>query len=70
MREGKLTAGHARTLLGAPDPEALARELMAGGMTVRQAEQRSDAKKQARWTKPSGPQYRGPGIQHFQRAWG
>jgi ParB family chromosome partitioning protein len=45
VREGKLTAGHARTLLGAADPEARARELIAGEMTVRQAEQRSVKKK-------------------------
>jgi ParB family chromosome partitioning protein len=45
IREGKLTAGHARTLLGAADPEARARELIAGEMTVRQAEQRSAVKK-------------------------
>jgi ParB family chromosome partitioning protein len=45
IREGKLTAGHARTLLGAADPEARARELIAGEMTVRQAEQRSAKKK-------------------------
>ena len=51
MRDGKLTAGHARTLLGAADPEARAREMIAGALTVRQAEQRSTSKKQARWTK-------------------
>ncbi len=47
VREGKLTAGHARTLLGAADPEARARELIAGELTVREAEQRSPAKKKA-----------------------
>ncbi|MDB5736053.1 MAG: parB-like partition protein, partial [Alphaproteobacteria bacterium] len=41
LREGKLTAGHARTLLGEADPEARARELIEGALTVRQAEQRS-----------------------------
>jgi ParB family transcriptional regulator, chromosome partitioning protein len=45
IREGKLTAGHARTLLGAPDPEARARELIEGQLTVRQAERRSPPKK-------------------------
>ena len=30
VREGKLTAGHARTLLGEADPEARARELIEG----------------------------------------
>ena len=47
IREGKLTAGHARTLLGAADPEARARELIAGEMTVRQAEQRSKPAKKS-----------------------
>jgi ParB family transcriptional regulator, chromosome partitioning protein len=45
LRDGKLTAGHARTLLSASDPEAAAREILEGGMNVRQAEQRSAAKK-------------------------
>jgi ParB family chromosome partitioning protein len=45
VREGKLTAGHARTLLGVADPEARARELIEGQFTVREAEQRSPKKK-------------------------
>jgi ParB family transcriptional regulator, chromosome partitioning protein len=45
IREGKLTAGHARTLLSAPDPEAAAWDILSGKMTVRQAEQRSAKKK-------------------------
>ena len=47
VREGKLTAGHARTLLSVADPEARAEELIAGEMTVRQAEQRSVKKGKA-----------------------
>jgi ParB family transcriptional regulator, chromosome partitioning protein len=39
VREGKLTAGHARALIPAPDPAALARMVIARGMTVRQAEE-------------------------------
>ena len=57
VREGKLTAGHARTLLGAADPEARARELIAGELTVREAEQRSPAKK-----KPGGKPYKDANI--------
>ena len=57
VREGKLTAGHARTLLGAADPEARARELISGEMTVRQAEQRSVKKK-----KPGGKPAKDPNI--------
>ncbi len=53
LQEGKLTAGHARTLLGAADPEARAREILAGEMTVRQAEQRSRKAKAKSGGKPS-----------------
>jgi len=45
VREGKLTAGHARTLIGLPDAENRAQEIMAGMLNVRQAEQRSANKK-------------------------
>ena len=55
VQEGKLTAGHARTLLGVPDPEAMARELMAGGLTVRQAERRSEARKHPGTKPPRDP---------------
>ncbi len=40
IREGKLTAGHARTLIGLADPEARAKEIVSGGLNVRQAEAR------------------------------
>jgi len=38
LDEGALTAGHARALIGAPDPAALARRIVAEGLSVRQAE--------------------------------
>jgi ParB family chromosome partitioning protein len=57
VREGKLTAGHARTLLSVDDPEARALELIAGEMTVRQAEQRS-----AKKVKPGGKPRKDPNI--------
>jgi ParB family transcriptional regulator, chromosome partitioning protein len=41
IRAGQLTAGHARTLIGASDPEALAREIVESELNVREAEQRS-----------------------------
>jgi len=44
IRNGQLTAGHARTLIGADDPEARAKEIVAGALNVRQAEQRSTKK--------------------------
>ena len=48
VTEGKLSAGHARALLGAADPEALARSIVAKGLNVRQAESL------ARGEKPGG----------------
>jgi ParB family chromosome partitioning protein len=38
ISEGKLSVGHARTLIGAPDPIALAHEIVAKDLNVRQAE--------------------------------
>ena len=45
IRDGRLTAGHARTLIGLPDAEARAKEILAGSLNVRQAEQRSSTHK-------------------------
>jgi ParB family transcriptional regulator, chromosome partitioning protein len=55
IREGKLTAGHARTLLSAPDPEAAAWDILSGKMTVREAEQRSVKKKKPGAKPPKDP---------------
>jgi len=60
IRDGKLTAGHARTLLSEADPVARARELIEGAMTVRQAEQRSVKKK------PSGKPAKDPNISDLE----
>ena len=38
VRSGKLSAGHARALITAPDPQALADKVVAEGLNVRQAE--------------------------------
>lgn len=38
ISEGKLTAGHARTLITADNPELLAKQIVEGGLTVRNAE--------------------------------
>ncbi|MCX8133015.1 MAG: ParB/RepB/Spo0J family partition protein [Roseococcus sp.] len=38
LRAGALTAGHARPLLTAKDPEGLAQQIVAKGLSVRQAE--------------------------------
>lgn len=38
VMENRLTAGHARALITAPDPEALAEQVMSKGLNVRQTE--------------------------------
>jgi ParB family transcriptional regulator, chromosome partitioning protein len=53
VRDGRLTAGHARTLIGSPDPEAAALEILRGELNVRQAEQRSQAHKASKGRKTS-----------------
>jgi ParB family chromosome partitioning protein len=44
VRDGRLTAGHARTLIGAPDAEARAKAIVDSALNVREAEQRSPTK--------------------------
>jgi ParB family chromosome partitioning protein len=39
INEGKLSAGHARSLVGQDDPEAMAKAIVERGLNVRQAEQ-------------------------------
>jgi ParB family chromosome partitioning protein len=38
VREGRLSAGHARAVLAAADPQALAQRILAEGLNVREAE--------------------------------
>lgn len=45
VRDGRLSAGHARTLVGRPDAEALAHQILEAGLNVRQAERRSPRSK-------------------------
>ncbi len=43
LARGELTAGHARTLITAEDPAELARQIVTGGLSVREAEALSQA---------------------------
>src|SRR5262249_5485175 len=45
ITDGKLSAGHARTLIGNPDAAKRAEEIISGALTVRQAEVKSKAPK-------------------------
>ncbi len=38
LRDGKLTAGHARALINVEDPEAIAKRIIDAGLSVREAE--------------------------------
>jgi len=48
VREGRITAGHARALVGAPDAARLAGEVAERGLNVRQAEALAKARVHAR----------------------
>jgi len=47
LRRGELNMGHARAVASSADPEALAREIITGGLSVRQAEQLAKAARPA-----------------------
>ena len=55
VRDGKLSAGHARALVTADAPEALAKEVVARGLSVRQTEALAK-KKPEDLAKPDKPQ--------------
>jgi ParB family transcriptional regulator, chromosome partitioning protein len=64
VREGKLSSGHARALITAPDPEGLARQVIEKDLSVRQTEQL--ARLVARPAQPAVP--RGPAKDADTRA--
>ncbi len=53
VASGTLTAGHARTLITAEDPATLARQIVAGGLSVREAEALSQQREIAGKKKPA-----------------
>lgn len=56
VRDGKLTAGHARALITAPDPVAMARKVIERNLSVRETEALA---RQATQPKPDTPRIRG-----------
>mgnify|MGYP001032578653 CR=1 FL=1 len=52
VASGTLTAGHARTLITAEDPATLARQIVSGGLSVREAEALSQQREVAGKKKP------------------
>jgi ParB family chromosome partitioning protein len=61
VREGSLSAGHARTLIGANNPEGLAQQIVKKGLSVRQAEKLSqDGGGKSRRARAAAPAEDGP----------
>ncbi|MGF1623236.1 MAG: ParB/RepB/Spo0J family partition protein [Alphaproteobacteria bacterium] len=74
IRDGRISVGHARVLVNAADPEALARRVITEGLTVRQTEEAAKATRhgsspeQAHGQAP-GPSPELPGSQPDSEAW-
>lgn len=51
LADGRLSAGHARTLVGHPDADRLAAEIVKGGLSVRAAEKLAKSEKPTRTKK-------------------
>ncbi|MGK9165955.1 ParB/RepB/Spo0J family partition protein [Inquilinus limosus] len=67
LQEGLLTAGHARALLGCPDPEAAAQKVIAKGLNVRQTEQLARDAREQPAPAPTRPAVRDPNIVALER---
>lgn len=65
VREGRLSAGHARALLAHPDPIAAARQVIERGLNVRQTE--ALARQAPRSEQASTPSSRDTEIVHLER---
>ena len=63
---GELTAGHARTLITAEDPEATARRIVGGGLSVREVEALSQERAAAPRRRPS-PVVKDPDTQALEK---
>lgn len=64
LEEGELSAGHGRALLGADDPEALARQAVKKRLSVRQVERMIQQQKAGQGARPRPPRAMpGPGAE-------
>jgi ParB family chromosome partitioning protein len=66
VARGELTAGHARTLITADDPEATARRIVGGGLSVREAEALSQERAATPRRRPS-PVVKDPDTQALEK---
>jgi ParB family chromosome partitioning protein len=69
IRDGKLSAGHARMLVGQPNAEQLAEDIVARGLNVRQVEAltREEGKKPAKARKARGALGKDPDTLALER---
>ena len=67
VRNGALSAGHARALLGHPDPEGAARAVIARGLNVRQTEVLARRAAEAATQPASRERHRDPDTVAFER---
>ncbi|MEZ5667978.1 MAG: ParB/RepB/Spo0J family partition protein [Alphaproteobacteria bacterium] len=65
--DGRLSAGHARALLGAADPVAMAEQAVARGLTVRDIEKLAARKPKPAAAAPAAPAARDPNIVALER---
>ncbi|MGB6176356.1 MAG: ParB/RepB/Spo0J family partition protein, partial [Methylocella sp.] len=61
LRDGKISAGHARVLLSVAEPDALAEKIVAQGLSVRDAERLLESAAESSSAKGQGPRKRGAG---------
>jgi ParB family transcriptional regulator, chromosome partitioning protein len=61
LREGKISAGHARVLLSSGEPDALAEKIVAQNLSVRDTEKLLEGAAESSRAKGQGPRKRGGG---------
>jgi ParB family chromosome partitioning protein len=61
LRDGKISAGHARVLLSSAEPDALAEKIVAQNLSVRDAEKLLEGASGSHSAKGQGPRKRGGG---------
>ncbi len=70
LADGQLSMGHARALITAPDPEALARDVVAGGLSVRDTEKLAQRAKPGAARRPAAPKAVDPDAAALERQLG
>ena len=68
ISDGRLSAGHARTLLSSDDPAALAQEILSRGLNVRQAEALAQSGKRRQTRPRAGASAKDPDTVHLEES--